>query len=180
MGSDVEESNNGCVVALECSAGKCCVLASAWRSDWHLSPSGQPLGDVMERRTNNSIEKKRTGRIREGQPEESDGPRLLPDTLDLLMISSAPSPNHSPHSRSQFACLGLWDVRSSPPLRTRSGQSEAACGRFRSSWRHHESGCCTNNSKQASRGRCFYHSSDWIRTDLSTLASSWNSRLMQS
>lgn len=55
---DGEEKDNGRVVTLECSAGKRCVLASAWRFVWRLNPSGLKtfLGcDEMEELTQEQI-----------------------------------------------------------------------------------------------------------------------------
>lgn len=126
--SDVEENNNGCVIALKCSAGKHCVLASTWRFVWRLNPSGPTTfvgHDETEFTQEQIIEskKRKEGAVKVNQ--SSLVCSLIFGSVDDVFGSRA----QSQPSRLLFICLiGLREVHSFPPLRTSSGQSEAACG----------------------------------------------------
>lgn len=162
IGFEVKDRNNGRVVTLECSAGKRCVLASAPRFVWRSNPSGPTtfVGcDEMEELTQKQIRasKKEMKQLLVSQQESVRGPSSGWWNYNISSISEIGTSWGLDIGLSLRTCSAFHQ---SELLRLTGGSAAVADANV-----DMRGGCSRNNSIHASRGRCFYQSSNWTRPE---------------
>lgn len=179
IGSEVEGRNNGRVVTLECSAGKRCVLASAWFV-WRSNPSGPKtfVGcDEMEELTQEQIiaSKKERNQLLVSQQESVRGP-----SSGSWHFRSVNGPHWRLYNIGTISligtivgldiCLSLRTLTAFHPIRRSQANWRQRCSRSTLVSKAAEAnvdtsgGCCRNNSIHAtipSTAQCLFGNNHW-------------------